>query len=489
VITGAELLAAGTVGAALLAAAALAGPTLVAGGVLGVALVLAIYLAPSAGLALMILSGTALQVLGSEHVIGMPLSLGKAAGLATLGAWLLRVVLQRRALTWSPQIAAFLVFLVAVWASGFVTPDPAEAREALFRFAQVFLLFFMIANIAGESEARLDHAVIALSASMTVSSLIGLAEFFLPSLSIDFDDPTMAQGSIGAVVDRDSLDGVEIKRITGGLGDSNWFSYTLASVLPLNLYLFHRATRTHWRVLIAAAAALQSGCVVLSFTRSAVMALVVAVVVLVVRRRIPIKPLAVAVAIGLAGLFLWNPPGLQRIHSVEYAKAGSTPLRSLMLHAGADLILQKPITGYGYYQFGPNFMQWLRNRPGLDPEIEHWEDETIRRVNSGAERFEWIMPHNTLVQVWVEYGLLGTWAFAAFVWLFLRDVRIAQRTGGPGETLLADCLLAGGLAFLVCAVFGHLLLLKIVWMLGALAAGLRRVVVTGLAGNPGGRAA
>jgi hypothetical protein len=472
-----EVLAAGGVGAVLLAGAVLAGPVIAAGGVLGVALVIGIYWYPSVGLALMILTGTALQVLGSEHLTGLPLSLSKVAGVATLGAWILRIVLQRRPMTWSPQIVAVLAFIAAVWMAGFVAPDPGEAREALFRYAQLFLLFFMIANIAGESQRMLDNAVVALSASMALSSVIGLAEYFLPSLSIESDDPALVQGSIGAIIDRDSLDGVEVKRITGGLGDSNWFSYVLVSVLPLNLYLFHRFARPLWRFLIVGAATLQSLCIMLSFTRSAVLALVLAVIVLVVRRRLPVLPLAVAAVIGLAGLIVWNPPGLQRLYSVEYVKAGSTPLRTLMLQGGATLIQHRPVTGYGYNQFGPNFMHWLRSQPGLSPEIEHWEAETIRRVAVGEERFEWVMPHNTAVQVWVEFGLLGTLAFTGFLLAQLRDIRTSRRAGTKRQGELADCLLAGVAAFLVCAVFGHLLLLKIVWMLGGLAAALCRVSV------------
>ncbi len=473
------------VGAVLLAGGVLAGPVIAAGAVLGAALVFGIYWVPSAGLAFMILTGTALQVLGSEHLTGLPLSLSKVAGVATLAAWILRIVLQRRPMTWSPQIGAFLLFLAAIWIAGFVAPDTGEAREALFRYAQLFLLFFMIANIAGESPRMLDHAILALTASMTLSSGIGLAEYFLPSLSIDSDDPTQKQGSIGALIDRDSLEGVVVKRITGGLGDSNWFSYALVSVLPLNLYLFNRFARPVWRFLILGAAALQSICVVLSFTRSAVMALVVAVVVLLLRRRLPVMPLAVAAVIGLAGLFVWNPPGLQRIYSVEYAKVGSTPLRTLMLQGGTELILHQPVTGYGYNQFGPNFMHWLRTRTALPPEIEYWEAETFRLVDLGEERFEWVMPHNTALQVWIEFGLLGMLAFTGFLWAQFRDIWISRRAGTRGQVELADCLLAGVLAFLVCAVFGHLLLLKIVWMLGGLAAALCRVSVEAARANAG----
>lgn len=483
----AEVLAAGAVGAVLFAATMIAGPLMAAGAVLGTAMTAAVYWHPIIGLGLMILTGTTLQVLGSEHLTGLPLSLGKVAGMVTLVAWVLRSLLHRRPLTWSPQIGAFLVFFVTIWLAGFIAPDAGEAREALFRYAQLFLLFFIITNIAGESDLLLDQAIVAFTASMAVSSMIGLAEYFLPALSIESDDPALVQGSIGAIIDRDSLDGVEIKRITGGLGDSNWFSYTLVSVLPLNIYLFHRYARPLARSLILAAGALQSVCVVLSFTRSAMMALAVAIFVLLLRRRLPLKPLLLAAGIGLAALFVWNPPGLQRVYSVDYAKVGSTPLRTWMLHGGVALILERPVTGYGYNQYGPNFVRWLGSQPGLDEAVEAWENEFFRLVAVGEERAEWVMPHNTLLQVWIEFGLFGMLAFTGFLWALLRDLGTSRRLGTPAQVELADCLLAAILSFLVCAMFGHLLLLKVVWILGGLSAALCRVSVAGAAADIGRR--
>ena len=484
---GAEMLAAGTVGAVLFAGAAIVGPLLALGAVLGTAMTAAVYWYPIVGLGLMILTGTALQVLGSEHLTGLPLSLGKVAGMVTLLTWALRSLLHRRPMTWSPQIGAFALFFVAVWLAGFIAPDTGEAREALFRYAQLFLLFFMIANIAGESDRHLDQAIVAFTASMALSSMIGLAEYFLPALSIEYDDSALAKSSIGAQIDRVSLDGVEVKRITGGLGDSNWFSYTLVGVLPLNIYLFHRYAQPLARSLILAAGALQSVCVVLSLTRSAMMALAVAIFVLLLRRRLPLMPLLLAAGIGVGAIFVWNPPGLQRIYSFEYAKVGSTPLRSWMLYGGVALILEQPVTGYGYNQYGSNFLRWLGAQPGLDEAVEDWENEFFRLVASGEERVEWVMPHNTLLQVWIEFGLLGMLAFTGFLWALLRDLGTSRRLGTPAQGELADCLLAATLGFLVCAMFGHLLLLKVVWMLGGLGAALCRVSVAGAAADNGRR--
>ena len=196
-------------------------------------------------------------------------------------------------------------------------------------------------------------------------------------------------------------------------------------------------------------------------------------------------PLLVAAGIGLAGLLVWNPPGLQRIYSVDFAKAGSTPLRSALLHGGVALILKQPVTGYGYNQYGPNFVRWLQNEPVLDEVVQVWEREFLRRVAEGEERMEWVMPHNTLLQVWIEFGLLGMLAFTGFLWALFRDTVTSRRVGTPSQALLADCLLAAVLAFLVCAAFGHLLLLKIIWILGAFGAALCRVSITGAAAGIG----
>ncbi len=49
------------------------------------------------------------------------------------------------------------------------------------------------------------------------------------------------------------------------------------------------------------------------------------------------------------------------------------------------------------------------------------------------------------------------------------------------QQLLADCLVAASLGFLVCSMFGHLALAKVVWLLAGYAAALRRVAVASAA--------
>ncbi|MDP3415505.1 O-antigen ligase [Falsiroseomonas sp.] len=465
------------VGAALFGASALAGPLIAVGAVLGLALAAVVYAVPGIGLALMVLAGTALQVLGSEHISGLPFSLGKLAGALTLAVWITRSILHRLPVTWSPQIPALAGFLAMVLISAVTAPAHFGGMEGLARYIQLVLLTVMIANIAGESARALIHACIALTACMTLSSLIGLAEFLLPNLAIESDDPSLVQGNIGAIIDRDSLDGVEVKRITGGLSDSNWFGYMLVAVLPVNLFLFMRFAAPVARLLILAAAGLQSVGVVLSFTRSAVIALAISVVYLLIRGRLPLKPLLLAGLLGGIGFALWNPAGLERLYSVQYIQEGSTPLRSWLLRGGAALVLERPIAGYGYNQYGPNFMGWLDTRPDVPEDVRLWQANIERRVASGEDRLEWIMPHNTVVQVWVEFGLFGMVAFGGIIFFMFRDLAVARRHGGPAWGLLADCLVASLLGFLICAAFGHLALAKTVWILAGYSAALRRVAL------------
>ena len=464
------------VGAALFAGAAAASPLVAAGAVLGAALFAAIYVMPGIGLALMVLTGTTLQVLGSEHISGLPVSLGKVAGAVTLAAWLARNVVRRLPATWSPQMLALLAFLAAVLLAALMTPVAEDRFEGLVRYAQLVLLTVMIANIAGESERALNQACIALTVCLTLSCLIGLAEFLLPSLSIESDDPSLVQGSIGAVIDRDSLEGVEIKRITGGLSDSNWFSYTLVAVLPVNLYLYVRFAGPIARLAILSMATLQITCTVLSFTRSALIALAISVLYLMMRNRLPRKLLLLAGLLAI-GFVLWNPAGLSRIFSAQYAQEGSTPMRTYLVLGGIHLVQVRPITGFGYNQYGPHFMDWLDQQHDVPESVLQWQDATERRVATGEERLEWIMPHNTILQIWVEFGLFGLLAFGGILVFMLTDLSQARRFGDPSLQLLADCLVAATLGFLVCAMFGHLALAKMVWLLAGFAAATRRVAI------------
>lgn len=479
-----SLLLTGAIAAAVALLFAGVGATKTIAAVAGSMLVPTVFEWPIVGLVMVIFAETSFQILGSEHITGLPLSLGKLFGLLTLGMWFLKVVRDRLPLTYSPQMAALLCYVGAMTVVALLVHPRVPAEDnGFFKFLQVFLMYFLVANIAGLGRRPLLATCAAISAALALCGLIGILEHFVPSFGIESDDPELRLGAVGGVIDRDSLYGVAIRRITGGIGDANWLAYSLAATLPLNLFWWRRARTLLGAGIVLAASLLQAFGLVLSYTRAGFLGLAAAMIYLVWRRVLPLRlVVAAGLTAVLVGLF-WLPTGfIQRMLSVQYLEAGSTPMREDLTGTALYLALQRPILGYGYGQFGVQFME--RIDTDLKDRVGAWGFDLARAVRNGQEEVHNIGAHNLYLEVMVEYGLVGLVPFVAFMALALRDLALCRRWGNDEDRLLAYCLSAGLIAFYACGMFGHAKYLKILWLLTGLAAAHRRVVLTEAAGEP-----
>jgi len=84
----------------------------------------------------------------------------------------------------------------------------------------------------------------------------------------------------------------------------------------------------------------------------------------------------------------------------------------------------------------------------------------------------------------VEYGLVGLGLYALMIGIVWREATRLEQTGPPHLRLLAICIKAGLVAFLVCGFLGHNKYLKILWIMIGLLLAARRV---GLMGESGSR--
>ena len=454
------------------------GPTKSVAAVAGVAVTVAMLEWPLLGLVLVILSGTCFQVLGSETITHLPTSLGKMFGMMAIGMWLLKWARDRTPWTYSPQLLALLAYVGAMLVVALlVRPEQPAVDNGFMRFLQVFVVFWLTANLAGTDRRALLIGCGALTAGLAMCGVIGTLEHFVPSLSVEYGDPSLQSGTVGAVIDNDSLEGVSLRRITGGLGDSNWLADTLAAVLPLNLFWWWLTRSFAARLFVAAAAGLQLLALVLSYTRAGLIAVAAAALFLVWRRVISARLLAWAgVGAVLVGL-VWLPPGfMDRVFSVKYLEEGSTPMRRDLTGSALHFALERPLLGYGYGQFGVEFIARLNT--DLSNSVGAWGFELARAIAEGRELVQDIGTHNTFLEIMVEYGLLGLVPFVAFIVCAFRDLRCSERWGNREQRLLAICIAAGIVAFCVCGMFVHAKYLKIIWFLAGLAAAQRRVVLT-----------
>jgi O-Antigen ligase len=433
---------------------------------------------PIIGLFMVIMCATCLQVYGDGNLTGLPISGGKLFGVLTFGMWLMKVARDRAPLTYSPQMKALIWYVAAMTLVALlVHPSEPSDENGFMRFLQVGLVYWLVANIAGVDRRSLLFTCGAVTLGLALCSVIGTLEHFVPSFSIEFDDPALQAGAVGAIIDRDSLEGVELRRITGGLGDSNWLAVTLATILPLNIFWWRMARGWMTRCLSLAAAGLQALALVLSYTRSGFLGLFVAVIYLTWRRVIPVSTIfkggAIVVLVGL----IWLPPGfMERVLSLNYLQNGSTPMREDLTGTALQFALEHPILGYGYGQFGVKFIETINTN--VSSRIGAWGFELARAIEDGREEKHNIGAHNLYLEIMVEYGLVGLVPFVAFMLLAIADCRVATPRTDPELELLGLCLAAGLISFMVCGMFVHAKYLKILWIVAGLAAAYRRVAVT-----------
>lgn len=432
---------------------------------------------PMLGVVCVVLAGTCFQIIGSSQLIGLPVSLGKLFGLLTLAGWGIHFWRRRPVLAHSSQLVPMGVFLLVISASALFEPlmvqragQPMFGMSGVFRILQVYLLFFLLANLGGESRATLIASLVTVTAATAITGIISLLEYYYPAEWLRWGQEETF--SLGALVEQSG--GVEMRRVTGGVGDPNWLAYTAATVLPINLFLWRYFRNSIARLLILGAAGLQSVALVLSFTRSGFIGLAFAMAYLLYRKRLPIVPLTAAAILAIATSPLWLPAGfVDRMFSKKYLREGSTPARTELIKDGIAAFLEEPFFGHGYGQFGIFFMKQIQSRARTD-----WSNEVSDSISTGRELPENIGVHNLYLEVGVEYGLAGLIPFVLIMVFARLDLRVVELKGGPDDRELAICLTSCILCFAVCGAFGHLKILKVLWIMLGLSAAARSVVLS-----------
>ncbi len=445
----------------------------------GIAVLATIFARPLWGVVAVVFCGTCFQIVGSTHMTGLPLSLAKIIGLLAFASWLIYMVMNRRPLTYSPQMIPLGIFGLIIVVSAIINPseEGAPVLEGLFKFLQLYLFYILISNMGGESKKALRVVCMALTLAITICGIIAILEFCLPSFAVESDDPRLEKGILAAVVDRESIASGDIKRVTGGLADANWLSYTMAAVIPLNIFWWRKFRSLGARMGVIAIASIQLLGLVLTYTRTGYLGLAVAAVFLMFKKRIPWTSMAMMFMVGIIAAMIWMPPGFtERILSVKYMKEGSTPMRRDLFRAAAHMIKERPLFGLGYGQYGYEFYRKLSTDSSM--RVGAWGADLEYAVEEGQEQIHNIGAHSMYLEVLVEYGVIGFIPFVLWLFFVLKDCRLAEKCGDPELADLAVCLYAGAIAFYTCGILGHAKILKILWILAAMAAALRRVAIS-----------
>lgn len=291
--------------------------------------------------------------------------------------------------------AAILSVPTSVWLGG-----AANTVLELLKLVALIVLLGMLVD----SQSRLRKllwCMVAVGTWLAASSLLAFTNGQFYALQYDWGSLDRAQG---------------VNSIVGG---PNELAGLLFALLPLLVALL-RCTRMFLvRILLTVCGCISLVAISLTGSRIAMIGMLVTATYYCIQSK---HKLLTCIGCVLIGSLVWiNLPQVykQRYLTVEsYAQGGqldaSNEVRLQIWRAGGKIFLQRPIFGVGAGQFPTAY--------GL--------------IYLGGAHRAWMNPHNLLIQVMCELGLVGLAAFCYFLWQIAKGIRFVLRRKGHSALAL-----------------------------------------------------
>lgn len=411
------------VGAGTAVAAAGVGAAVVRGPVLAVVLVvgLAVLAATVLRLEWAVLAYVAAEPFG-DLLTGLSPSSMKLVGVVLFAAWLVRLVTAERAPALrQPVVVAVGCLVLVLLASAVVSGVPATGTEVLGRYLSYLGVLVVLVDTMRHGLAPLRVAAV-FAASCTAAAVVGLGTFLA----------------------------AEDGRASGPMNDPNDFAFYLVCALPFAVVLWRRGGRD--RHLWAGAAVLLLLATLATFSRGALLAVVVMLVVASVLGLLRVRHLAVgAAALGvLVALVVVLGGGLvqRSLEEKQHVADANIDSRFTTWTMAAQMTADRPLLGQGPGGYRAQADQYV---PAGVTDTTHAE-----------------VPHQMYLDVASELGLVGLAAFLAVIGAGLVGAGRAARSGDALGT--AVCVSTAGVLVAACFLSEQYYLP--VWLVAGLGAAL-----------------
>ncbi|MCC6490538.1 MAG: O-antigen ligase family protein [Candidatus Hydrogenedentes bacterium] len=439
-------------------------------GVVGVILFVFFLRKPILGLyvttAALLLAG----VLAGAGVLpyGVPSAAAKAAGGATIAAWILNTLTTGKRFHFSREV--LVTFAFVAWALlGISYSMTWRMQMSEWTRLLTVAVYFVLAIHLLNSREKLHTFVVLLLACGAIMSAYAIAQYFVPALQAAGETgiQSISEGADVAFIDPEGTATGAAVRVTGGTGHSNWLAFSLLLLLPLNIYWYSTMKRTRGKVLVLLTVLVELSALVLTFTRLSLAVGLVIAFVLLARRMVHLNAYrvsALAVALIVAWFVLPTAYKERVIDITKYSTSESSASRLELQSYAWQYMQEFPIVGTGLGGFGLRFyeenspaaamLRWMHDELGFNP--------------------LYYGPHNMYLQLGSETGTVGLLLLvllSVFVLLDAQRARnILRAIGDTQLASLAESVTVSILAFLFCSVFLHGLQQKIWWMVFAVAA-------------------
>lgn len=238
---------------------------------------------------------------------------------------------------------------------------------------------------------------------ITASAMMGMMQHYE---ILGMDQATLLTGRLS--MDAESQVGVP------GMSETQLelaYILTTGLLVAVGMYLT-KAVSGGIRGLLLLSILLMGTAIYLTYTRSAIFALIPGLIALflLLKTRIRAGMVIVALFLVLGVVEMIDLPGsIQFGGRSESTQEESAMSRPILWQAGIAIALDNPILGIGDDQFLNMSPQYASS---VDPELMEWENERYWEFRTlGTQE-----PHNDFLNIWVSYG---TFALVAYVWLFV----------------------------------------------------------------------
>src|ERR1700738_2728047 len=373
------------------------------------------------------------------------------------GTLLIAILIYRRASRSGPSLlsnriirGAVLLIAAAVLSVPF-SVWPGGAASTVVELMKLIALIFLLTTLV-DSAARLRKMVwgmAAVAAWFAGSSLFAYAHGQFYALNYDWGSLDRAEG---------------VNSVVGG---PNELAGLLLALLPLLVALLRISRNVLARILLVTCGAVSLVAMSLTGSRIAMIGLIAVAIYYTVQSKYKLLTCIACMAIGC---LVWiNLPGLykQRYLTVKsYAQGGqldaSNEFRLEVWRGGGRIFLRYPILGAGAGQFSTAYGQ----------------------IVLAGRHAAWMNPHNLLIQVACELGLVGLAAFVYFLWQIVKGIRFTLRGKRErGFELNYQVAVACSVMFvgvIILSLVGHTLYRPYWYLLAGLVAANRNIVYSRL---------
>lgn len=386
---------------------------------------------------------------------------------------LYQLFVNRAPVVWGWPMTAMLVFALVATLSTVLSFRPGDSFPTLVQWLLEGLVFFFAATNSIRTPAALRRCV---QAVVAAGALVG---FFvaLQQHRGDFYDTFYGLAQVAEPYDITGAssvlaDGVGAGqfRAAGMIGEPNFFAMEMLALTPWAAYLAVTARTVLARVAWVVAGLLLAYAVFVSYSRGALLAAGVVVVLMSVCGVLPRKTLAyLAVAGGAAVVAV--PTLAARLATLGAVVGGgsgeeaSAAGRLSEVQAAWEVFATHPVVGVGPGQFPLYYQRYVALTGGS--------------VHSGDGARN---AHNIVLGLAADVGLLGLASFVALVGVVVAHLVRARREASL-RSMATPALVSVSL-YLACSAFLHLAYARYLWLCLALATSASSVVSEPAPGRP-----